>query len=62
MQELVPLKQEGPDTDFRLSCSLPVRSCGHQQGSCICLASKKCSVAQKHRRQDTLLYSVGTSC
>ena len=23
-QELVPLKQEGTDADFRLSCSLPV--------------------------------------
>lgn len=24
VQELVPLKQEGADSDFRLSCSLPV--------------------------------------
>ncbi len=25
VQELVPLKQEGADSDFRLSCSLPVQ-------------------------------------
>ena len=59
VQELVPLKQEGPATDFRLSCSLLVRSHAHQQGSCVCSSSNTRSSAQRHRRQGTCLGCAG---
>ena len=59
VQELVPLKQEGPATDFRLSCSLLVRSHAHQQGSCVCSSSNTHSSAQRHRRQGTCLGCAG---